>query len=90
LKLIEEASLKYIFKQREQGIKVSTLSIFVVASNISTKFGEKDFIARCSAIKRFVRAHSLVYQMTSFVPSYSALIVTGISSSTWIRCRSIF
>jgi hypothetical protein len=39
------------------------LSIVVVALNLSTKFGEKDFVARCSAIKRFVHAHSMVYQM---------------------------
>ncbi len=60
LKLVKEALLKYIFKQHEQGIEVSTLSIIVVASNLSTKFGEKDFVARCNAAKRFVRAHSLV------------------------------
>jgi hypothetical protein len=63
LKPLEEALLKYIFEQRKQGIKVSILSIIVVASIISTEFGEKDFVARCSAIKRFVRAHSLVYRM---------------------------
>jgi hypothetical protein len=63
LKLLKEALLKYIFKQCKQGIEVSTLSIVVVASNISTKFGKKDFIARCSTIKCFVHAHSFVYQM---------------------------
>ncbi len=63
LKPLEEALLKYIFEHCEQGIKVSTLSIVVVASNISTKFGKKDFVARCSTVKHFVRAHSLVYQM---------------------------
>jgi hypothetical protein len=63
LKPLEEALLKYIFEQRKQGIEDSTLSIVVVASNISIEFGKKDFTARCSAIKRFVRAHSLVYRM---------------------------
>jgi hypothetical protein len=63
LKPLEEALLKYFFEQRKQGIKVSTLSIAVVASNLSTKFGEKDFVMRCSAIKCFVRAHSMVYRM---------------------------
>jgi hypothetical protein len=62
-KPLEEALLRYIFKQRKQGIKISILSIVVVALNLSTKFGEKDFVARCSAVKRFVRAHLLVYQM---------------------------
>jgi hypothetical protein len=61
LKPLEEALMKYIFGQRKQGIKVSTLSIVAVVSNLSTKFGEKDFVARCSAVKRFVHAHLLVY-----------------------------
>jgi hypothetical protein len=63
LKLLEEALLRYIFKQRKQGIKISILSIVVVASNLSTKFGEKDFVARCSTVKCFVCAHLLVYRM---------------------------
>jgi hypothetical protein len=63
LKLLEEALLKYIFENHEQGIEISTLAIVVVASNLSTKFGKKNFVARCSAIKRFVKAHLLVYQM---------------------------
>ncbi len=58
---LKEALLKYIFKQHKQGIKVSTLSIVVVASNLSTKFSEMDFVTWCSAIKRFVRAHLMVY-----------------------------
>jgi hypothetical protein len=61
LKPPEEALLRYIFKQRKQGIKISILSIVVVELNLSTEFGEKDFVARCSTIKHFVRAHSLVY-----------------------------
>ncbi len=63
LKLLEEVLLKYIFKKREQGIKISTLDIVVVASNLSTKFGKKNFIVRCIAVKCFVKAHLLVYQM---------------------------
>jgi hypothetical protein len=61
LKPLEEALLKYFFKQPEQGIKISTLSIVVLASNLTTAFGEKDFVTRCSAVKRFVHAHLLVY-----------------------------
>jgi hypothetical protein len=67
LKPLEEALLRYIFEQREQGIKISTLSIVVVASNLSTEFGKKDFIARCSAVKCFVHAHLLVYRMGTHV-----------------------
>jgi hypothetical protein len=63
LKPLKEALLKYIFKKCKQGIKISTLAIIVVASNLSTKFGKKNFIARCSTVKRFVKAHLLVYQM---------------------------
>jgi hypothetical protein len=61
LKLLEEALLQYIFGK--QGIEISTLSIIVVASNLSTKFGKKEFATRCSTARHFVRAHSLVYQM---------------------------
>jgi hypothetical protein len=61
LKPLEEALLKYIFEHCKQGIKVSTLPIVVVALNLSTQFGEKNFIARCSATKCFVQAHSMVY-----------------------------
>ncbi len=39
----------------------------MVASNLSTKFGKKDFAVRCSTIKHFVRAHSLVYRMGTHV-----------------------
>ncbi len=63
LKPLEEALLKYIFEKRKQGIKISTLAIVVVASNLSTKFGKKNFFVSCSAVKRFVKAHSLVYRM---------------------------
>jgi hypothetical protein len=63
LKPLKESLLKYIFKKHEQGIKVSTLSIIVVASNLSIEFEKKDFIARCSAVKHFVHVHLLVYQM---------------------------
>jgi hypothetical protein len=46
LKPLEEALLRYIFEQCEQGIEISILSIVVVASNLSTEFGKKDFVAR--------------------------------------------
>jgi hypothetical protein len=46
LKPLKEALLKYIFKKCKQGTKISTLAIVVVASNLSTKFGEKNFVAR--------------------------------------------
>jgi hypothetical protein len=53
LKPLEEALLRYIFEQRRQGIEISTLSIFAGASNLSTKFGKKDFVAWCSMLSTF-------------------------------------
>jgi hypothetical protein len=67
LKPLEEALLWYIFEQRKQGNKINTLSIVVVVSNLSTKFGKKDFVARCSTFKHFVCAHLLVYRMSMHV-----------------------
>ena len=63
LKPIENILLQFVFEQREQGINVSILSIVVKASSLSPIFNEKHFTARTSAVKRFVRAHSLVYRM---------------------------
>ncbi len=110
LKPLEEALLRYIFEQREQGIEISILSIVVVVSNLSTEFGEKDILrgaapssALCllirlsiewarlyaSASQRKLRRRQAI-SCASFVPSYLALIATGILYSTWIQCRSIF
>ena len=61
LNQLKEALLKYIFEKRKQGIKISTLAIVAVVSNLSTEFGKKNCVVRCSAVKRFVKAHSLVY-----------------------------
>ncbi len=63
LKHLEDALLRFIFEQREQGITVSILGIIVKASSLSPEFNEKHFIARASAVKRFIHAHSIVYRM---------------------------
>jgi hypothetical protein len=63
LKEIEGPLLCHIFKLREQGVTVSTFQMVVRASQLSPAFGAKHFVARCSAVKRFIRAHSYVYRM---------------------------
>ena len=63
LKPLENALLRYVFEQREQGINVNHLSLVVKASSLSPEFNAKDFVARSSAVVRFVHAHSLVYRM---------------------------
>ena len=63
LKSLEDTLLRYVFEQREQGINVNTLSLLVKASSLSSEFNAKDFVARESAVNRFVSAHSLVYRM---------------------------
>ena len=63
LKPIEGVLLRYIFEQREQGMAVATLDLVIKASTLSAEFGAKHFTARCSAVKRFLSAHSLVYRM---------------------------
>ena len=67
LKPLENALLQYIFEQREQGINVSTLALIMKASSLSPIFNEKLFVARESAVKRFIRAHSLVYRMGTHI-----------------------
>ena len=63
LKSLKDTLLRYVFEQREQGINVNTVSLVVKASSLSPEFNAKDFVARESAVNRFVRAHSLVYRM---------------------------
>jgi hypothetical protein len=63
LKAIKGPLLGHIFELREQGVMVSTLQMVVRASQLSPMFGGKHFVARCSAVKCFVRAHSFVYRM---------------------------
>ena len=67
LKTIEEPLLRFIFEMREQGMSVSTLMVTIKASQLSPEFASKSVVARRSAVKRFLRAHSLVYQMGTHV-----------------------
>ena len=63
LKPLADALLRHIFEQREQGITVHVFDLVIKASSLSPKFNAKHFVARCSAVKRFMRANSLVYRM---------------------------
>jgi hypothetical protein len=63
LKPLEQALVRHIFKHRKQGMTVHTFDLVVKASSLSPEFNAKDFVARCSAVKRFMCAHLLVYPM---------------------------
>jgi hypothetical protein len=63
LKPLKDALLRHIFKQREQGVIVHTFDIVVKASSLSPEVNMKHFIARCSTVKQFMHANSLVYHM---------------------------
>jgi hypothetical protein len=63
LKPLEQVLLRYIFEHCKQGMTVHTFDLVVKASSLSPKFNAKHFVARCSAAKRFMRTHLLVYRM---------------------------
>jgi hypothetical protein len=63
LKPLEQVLLRYIFEHREQGMTVHTFDLIVKASSLSPEFNAKHFVARCSAVKQFMRAHLLMYRM---------------------------
>jgi hypothetical protein len=63
LKSIEPDLLRAIFELQEQGMKVDTFLVVIRASLLSLVFNAKSFTARCSAVKRFIRAHLFVYRM---------------------------
>ena len=69
LKAIEAALLRFIFEYREQGIAVDTFKVAMRASFISPEFREKSFTARCSAVKRFMVAHSFSYEWARILRS---------------------
>ncbi len=63
LKPLEHALVRHVFEQHEKGITVHTFYVVIKASSLSPEFNAKHFIARCSAVKQFMRANSLVYCM---------------------------
>jgi len=63
MKPLADALLRHIFEQHEQGITVQTFGLVIKASSLSPEFNVKHFVARCSAVKQFMRANSLVYRM---------------------------
>ncbi len=63
LKPLEQVLPRYIFEHRKQGMTVHMFDLAVKASSLSPEFNAKHFVARCSATKPFMRAHSIVYQM---------------------------
>ena len=92
LKAIEDELLRYIFEQREQGVEIKVFTVALRASFLSPEFHEKSFTARCSCVKRFMRARTRrsdprpklkARPLTSYdlCASLSAvLIATGVSS----------
>ena len=63
LKPLEQLLLRHIFEHREQGMRVHTFDLVVKTSSLSPEFNVKHFVARCSTVKQFMRAHLLVYRM---------------------------
>ena len=61
LQAIEGALLRYIFEYREQGLSVNTFNLAMRTSFLSPEFCEKSFTGRCSAVRRFMIAHSFSY-----------------------------
>ena len=80
LKTIEEPLLRFIFEMREQGMSVSTLMVTIKASQLSPEFASKSVVARRSAVKRFLRAHSLVYRIGTHVAQRDPEEVQGEAS----------
>jgi hypothetical protein len=63
LSVIDEPLLRYVFEQCKQGYVVDTVKILLRTSYLSPEFREKSFAARASAVKRWLMAHSMRYQM---------------------------
>ena len=60
---VEGLLLRFIFELREMGMPVNILMIAIKASTLSSEFSAKSMKARFSAVRRFVKHHSLTYRM---------------------------
>jgi hypothetical protein len=90
LKPLENSLLRYVFGQHEQGINLSILALIVKALSLSPIFNEKHFVANVSAVKRFVRAHSLIYCMGMHVSQHKPDEVAAESSDYMhLMCRIV-
>jgi hypothetical protein len=63
LEVIKEPLLSYVFKLCKQGIVVNTFKVALRASFILPEFRKKLFTVQCSAVKRWLVAHSMRYPM---------------------------
>jgi hypothetical protein len=63
LEVIKEPLLRYVFELHEQGIIVHTVTFALRASYLLPEFREKLFTVQCSAVKRWLVAHSMRYGM---------------------------
>jgi len=80
LKAIKDELLCYIFEQREQGVEIKVFMVALRASFLSPEFREKSFTARCSSVKRFMRAHSFAYRMGTHMSQRPPAEVEGEAS----------
>jgi hypothetical protein len=88
LKAIEGALLRYIFKYCKHGVSVNTFNLVLRASFLSPEFHEKSFTACCSAVKRFMVAHSFSYRMGTHTLQRPPAKVEGKASTTCDLCAA--
>jgi hypothetical protein len=89
LSAIDEPLLHYVFKQRKQGFVIDTLKIVLRALYLSPEFREKSFTARCSAVKRWICAHSMTYPMGTHTSQHPPAKVAGKAANYMGYMRSI-
>jgi hypothetical protein len=63
LEVIKEPLLHYVFEMRERGIVVNTFTVTLRVSYLLPEICEKSFTTRCSAVKHWLVAHLMRYQM---------------------------
>ena len=63
LKAIKDTLLLYIVKLHEHGVNINTFIATLRASYLLPKFRKKSFTVLCSAVKLFIIAHLMTYQM---------------------------
>ncbi len=86
---IEDELLRFIFELREQGMAVSTSMIVIKASILDAGFASKTKTGKYFAVRRFVKAHSMVYRMGTHESQRHPDEVAGEASDYMAMARSL-
>ncbi len=78
---IKDELLQFIFVRCQQGISVSRHAVVLKASKVLPTFSVKSFTARYATVRRFLKAHDLVYHVGTHISQTAPELVLAEASN---------